>query len=363
MRPRVDRRILIALALLAAVLGIGMATYFLGGIGSEKKPASGIRTSTLRFEGVPAAAPLEKLSQSTLPLAGPERIAANAGLSSLEAVFSGSDGLTYVVDHETERPGARVRWYKAGVRAGEHDAPPGSALFASTPRGFAYVVAKGQGSHERLMLLGRDGSVEGSYTVPLEINSGTIVTRDDDVYVVAWSGFIDPDTKEVTGEDVLVPVVVDGRQATDAEARDGTVDGWRFAKTGTWEYRLTMDPRAEEGRQTRSAISLGDEELEIPYEAVRLGVDDGGRAWILLPPHRVTERSVAGWPALADEFALLVAVTPGGRVVGAMPLRVTEATFWPDIALARRFGFDGQRLTVAERTAAGVVVTTYGVRQ
>ena len=358
-----NRRSLIGLALVVAVLGIGFATYFLGGVGGDRKPAAGTKAGTLHFEGVPAAAPLEKLSQFTLPFGERDGVAVSEGLSALEAVFSRERGLTYVVDHVASRTGARVRWYKEGVRAGEHFAPPGSALFASTPRGFAYVIAKGLSSHERLVLVTADGSVEGTFTVPLKINSGGILTKGDDLYVVAWSGFVDPGTKELTGNDVLVPVVVGGRQVTDAEARDGTVDGWRFGEKGDWQYRLVTSPgTAGAAGRTRSTLVLGHDELEVPYETVRLGVDASQRAWLFLPPHRVTERSVAGWPALADECALLAAVTAGGRISGAMPVRVTEGTFWPDISLARRFGFDGERLTLAEKTSSGVMITTYGVR-
>lgn len=353
-----SRKVWLVAIAVAVVLGIGFATYFLGGRPSSKPVA---KAATFHFEGVPAEAPVKKISQFTLPF-GDDGVAVSvAGLSALEAVFTQSDGSVYVADHLPSRPGARIRWYRGSQKLGQMFAPPGSSLFTTYRNGFAYTIAKGESDSEQLVLVAAPGSVPATFTVPLRINSGWIVEHGNNVYIVAWSGEVDPNTKVVTGREVLVPAVIDGRQATDEEARAGIIEGWRFSGDRRWLYNLHMTPTAK-GDETSSTVTLGRSTLEIPYETVRLGVDTKNRMWMFLPPHDLTKRAVAGWPALTDEFGLLVAVEPTGKIAGAMPVRASQGTFWPDISTAREFGCSNDRLTFAEKTASGVLITTYEVR-
>ena len=360
-RARVDRRVLTVLAVAIVILAIGFATYFSGGIGKkEKAPA----TSKVSFDlaGVPDPLPMSVESTLALPY-GPSGLEiARVGLSTLEAAFTDSAGRILVVDHEKRRPGARVRAYASGRLVYTHDAPPGSALFAAVGDGFGYVIAKGQSDSEQLVVVGAKGSVEATYVVPLRLNSGAVFENRGTLYVVARSGFVDPDTNEVTGEDVLVPVAVNGVQQTDQQAEDGVQDSWRpSTASGKWRHKLRTTPRPQSVDETEQLLLNGSSRIVIPYEAVPLGVDTRGAALVFLPPHKLVERAVAGWPALTDQYALLASIASNGAVVGAMPLRVPEGAYFPDIGWARRIGFDGSRVTVVDKTARGALITVWEV--
>lgn len=358
---RIDRRILIAIAVVAAILAIGFATYFLGGVGQKEKAPT---TNKVTFDLPDAPDPLRMSVVETLALPYGEGgiEVAREGLSTLESAFTDRAGRILVVDHEKRRPGARVRAYEDGRLVYTHDAPPGSALFASVGKGFAYVIAKGQSDSEQMVVVDAEGSVDATYVVPLRLNSGAVYERDDTLYVVARSGFVDPDTNEVTGEDVLVPVAVDGVQQSDQQAEDGVIDAWRpSTASGTWRHTLRTTPRPQSSDETEQLLFNGAIQVSIPYEAIPLGVDSNGDPLVFLPPHKLVERAVAGWPALTDQFALLVTVSRTGAVTGAMPLRASEGAYFPDIGWARRIGFDGTRLAAVDRDARGVVVTVWEV--
>ena len=180
----------------------------------------------------------------------------------------------------------------------------------------------------------------------------------------AWSGFVDPETRATTGEDILVPVADSGRQLTDDEAREGTVEAWRVGSDRSlWRHRVTLSPDVAAQDASSRELERGPGRLRIPYSALPLGVDGEGRAWVFAPPTQVQERLVPGWPARADEAGVILAVSIDGDVAGAMPLPVPAGAFWPDISLSRRIGFDGRFLAAADMLEDAVLVTMYEVRK
>lgn len=318
----------------------------------------------LSLESAPTSMPLRPVSELTLPWGTADGVAiAESRLSALECAFAAEDGSIWVVDHDPGAVGARMRRYKDGKLAARHDAPGGSTLFASVGGRAGYIIAKGNLSAERVVLIDEQGSVEATYVVPLELNSGGLQWKDDTLYVTIWSGWVDPQTRVVNEDEVLVPIAKAGRQLTDQEAKDGMTTGWRFTEQGIWQHRNFMDPGTEESKTgtTTAELGFGDKSLEVPYDAFALGADDAGRAWLLYPPKRVTERVLPGWPALADDFALLVATDIEGDVAGVMPVRSAQGLAWPDFPVGKQVGFDGRFLTIADRTPAGVTFSTYEV--
>jgi hypothetical protein len=357
-------KLLLTLAAVAvAVVGVGMVTYLSGGLFSSDDAEADKEAAAVQLRGTPDPAPVERIAEVTLAWNTQTGVALAEGRSSLEAAFGTRDGTIYVVDHTAEVPGARVRWYRAGTLAGSYSAPPGSLFFQVADGNLYYVIAKGDRDSERLHRVDLANGSVTEFVVPLEANSGGIRLSDDTTYVSVSSGVVDPDTQDVTIEDVLMPVSVGDRQVTDDEARNSLIEGWQLVEDGSvWSHILSYSPNLPEDEATVRRLAHGQSEVQIPYRWVPLGVDDFERAWVLIPPLEVSERGVPGWPARADNSATLLAVRADGAVDGALAFAYPAGLFHPDVTIQRNVSLADGCLALTETSADGLIVTLYEVR-
>lgn len=365
MPPRTDRKkvIITAVAVAVVVIGVGLVTYFSGGLLRPDVDESVDPSVALQLPEAPPAAPLTLIAELVLPWDGEAGIADVEGRSGLDSAFGTRDGTVYVADYTPDTAGARIRWYRDGNLAGAYRTPPGSIFYQVADGRLYYVLAKGDGSSERVQRVDLATGLVTEFVIPLEANSGGIRLVGDTIYVTASSGVVDPDTRDVTIEDVLLPVAVGERQVTDDEARGAIVEAWSLAVDGTrWEHTLRYSPDLPENEATVRELVHGEAEIEIPYAWAPLGLDEAGRVWILVPPAEITERGVPGWPARSDNSAMVLAVRDDGSVDGALAFPYPAGLFYPDLTIQRNVSFSDSCLAVAERTSEGVVVSLYEVR-
>lgn len=357
MSVRKNHRNLIGLGVLVVILlAAGAATYLFGGFGAEKAAPRATEVALALSADTPNAR--LRVGQSfTLPIDDAAGIASSDGFSTLETVFLGPDAL-YVVDHPPGPPGARVRWYKDGVLLGTHRAPPGSLFFAPDADGFHYLVSKYSGSSEVAVVVDRAGSVEATYVVPLKANAGGLVRNGETLFARAWESQVDPKTQIINGRDVLLPVAIKGKQATDGQASGGRVPAWALTAAGRWQHTVSGKSGSLSNVVKHNGVGT-----RLPSSAVLLGVDEYSRVWAILPPEALDRRGDPGWPAAADSLGLLVAFDAGGAVRGVSPLPAGVGITWPDIELSRSVGFDGQHVVVADRVEKGIRVTVLEIQR
>lgn len=362
--PMVRKTILPLLALIVGVILLGMLNYALGGFGQQEvEDAADIETPAVRFESAPESAPLTMTGDVVLPWSDERGVAVGEdGMSSLESVFAGPDGRIYVVDHPRSHKGARVRWYEDGRLIGTHLAPPGSLFFRTDREGFAYLISKVAFSHERIVLVDRDGSVEATYTVPRKLNAGGIVRIGDELLVRAWASAADPKGREFEASELLVPVTRNGEQISDDDTGVENIEAWLIAADGTkWEHRMSGTIEPDGSLTDEHLAGMSGDLFRIPTTAYVMGLDGAGRLWLLYPPTSTRGRYVGGWPAVRDDRAMLVAVDSQGEIKGAMPVPLRAGLYMLDVDIVRNIGFDGSHLAVAEELADGVRITAYEV--
>jgi hypothetical protein len=304
---------------------------------------------------------LDAVHEIRLPWSDDDGISlgADGADSTLNSWFVGSGGRLYVVDYPSYRSGARVRWFRDGVLDGQHEAPPGSVFFEAHDGGLRYLLAKSAGPSEQAVFVDAEGSVTATYTIPLEVNSGGFVQLGQDTWAVAWSSEIDSGNNSLKANDYLLPVVIDGEQVSDSQARDLARDGSTALADGTILTRSLDGQVRDDGswliRQFLTWEDLG-AKVEIPSEAKLVGTDSRGRSWIVLPPEPLDRRSVAGWPAEWDPSALLVCLTPSGETAATM-----LAPYVPQLGEAATPRVSADYLYVTYADAREVVCVAYRI--
>lgn len=322
--PRNRLSILWWVALPVALLLAGVATYFLGGAPETVDD----REPTVLVSTEATDARVSKAALFDWPMVGAQATADGAAVATvqdLEAVKAGPAGTLLLVDHPGDRAGARIRWVdQRGSIIEESLAPPGSTLFTplGSARDFAYVIAKQTGPSEQLVL--NRGGVESTFTVPMQLNSGGIVSIGDTVYVSVLTGTTDMETSTSHAEDALLPVVRAGVQVSDEDAANTGRPGTLLGRDGKL-YQYSVDSvgigavESREGRLKR--LSDGDT-LRIPDSAKLLGVDKQGRAWLALPPSALDRRArfLAASPSSDDRFSEVLVTGFDGKAIARLSI-------------------------------------------
>jgi len=324
------RRLLMRSAAVVVLLGVGFATYYLGLAdqgGIVKADMVRVRT-----EDAPL---MDALSEILLVLdkvdpgvSDPARECVAEGV--VEAVFLVGERI-FVVDHPLWHKGPRVAWYGPdGTQGGEYLAPPGSTLFGPAEPGFAYVVAKQGGPSESVTVVDIDASTESTFTIPLGVNSGGLEWIDGDLYASAQSSQLDLKTMDVEFTEVLVPVAIEGRQVTKAEADDGVLEAWahggdagpfarrRVSNTGVGADVVQTIERVEDG-----AV------LEIPRDAQPMGIDPDGRLMFMMPSRGLDSdrRAMSGWLTSFEPVVEVFCVGLDGQVVSSFIVPAAKAPY------------------------------------
>jgi len=346
--PR-HRAVLSAAILVTMVVAVGVANYFIAGLGSDSAPSSTL-------------APDELLS-----LAGEPRVLlhldwgdGSAGTTdgSVEHVFM-SDGMVFVVDHTATDSGPRVRWFDdAGRAKGEHTAPIGATGFAPNRGGFAYVVSRGNaGLSETAAVFACEESRLTTYTVPLGLAAARVLEIGSTLYAQVDNSLYDSRTLEVTILARLVPVAREGLQVSDEAAAGGIVDGFDVGLDGRL-YGRSIAGRAVEGdRPTTTYTSLETSAaLTVSEWSQYIGVDKGGRAYFLFEPETVAPRQgLVGSTATAEQYSLVLIGSVDGGPQWVLPVRLPRA-----LQIGKSlFALAPQGLMVTRATATGIDVVLY----
>jgi hypothetical protein len=316
----VARWLIIPVALLLA----GVANYFLAGTG-DKAPAreATVLLSAEDHHPQPSKTLLFRLGWG----GGASQIALRRGTraqASFEALARSDGGELLIVDHPSSKPGARLRWFdSAGRITTELHLAPGATLF--TPlrggRSFAYVVAKRSSAAEQLVVRASTGTEE-TYTVPLGLNSGSIVPIGADLFITAQANASDIQNATAQIVDRLVPVRLSGRQVDDTtadkNARDGSFVGFDHK---VYQYaQSSAGYDVNEVRQTRVKRLSDGAVLRVPDTAQVLGADSHGRLWLALLPQELdrTSRFLSAWPSAKDTDAEILVVQYDGHVAARL---------------------------------------------
>lgn len=329
---QVKKSLLIAVASAAAIVGIGMLNYFLAPGEEPVDPASYAELDPATAAGSPFT--LETVLY--LPWGDGPAEASRVGepsTSTIESVFS-SEGYVFVVDHPQDVFGSRVRWFnRDGSLAGEHTAQGGSTGFAPFPGGFSYVLAKMGLPSERLVLHNVEASGETTYTIPLGVNSGGIVSFGGTLYARVTPIDVDLEERATYAREALVPVARDGVALDDATADAEAVELWGYGMDGL-PYTLTT--RVEGFDSTLDAavvlIGSGESRLRVPRQYRLLGVSPSSEIYLsTVPVQRPGTRPIqaaAGWLSSDEPYAEILVIRLDGSMVGTIALPSTGVTAW-----------------------------------
>ena len=362
MEPTRKRQLLLWVGMPVLVILVGMLTYLLGGPGAKQEtetdtadtPTLALSTADPQITFAPRELFALTWGDDGVAVAGEPQA------STLEAVFEGTSGHTFVVDHPEWHIGARVRRYddRTGEVVAEHLAPSGSLFFTAEGEGFKYVIAKQSKPYETAVVVDGEGSIEATYAIPLELNSGGLTSSGGTLYAEGESTTLDPDTGYVERISVLVPVAVDGVQVDDATAGAQIFAAWRPSGLDAFLTReIFFDPSEEAEDESGQLLGLTnrDAPLEIPAEAAPMGIDADGRVWIVIDARPIDanlDRPVAGWPARAQASRKIVVGSWEGEALADLQLPVSTwvqdarqlATLGPNGLTAAIAGYDGVRI-------------------
>jgi len=358
------KRLLLWALLPLAVFIVGVINYLSGGLGEqppEQQPVT-------RLDYASPAMDRTYRSDTVLRLPwgdGESSVALSTDgdglpISTLESVIAEPDGSFLLVDHPGRHIGARARRYAAdGTLLETVMTQPASTLFTSVGGRLAYVVAKQSGPSETLVI--RDGSIETTWAVPLSLNSGAILAVGDDVWVTALNSEFDAEAMIVRATDVSVPVVIDGRQATDDEAAEAATDTWSVVGERAYGRRRLIEGNGEKARITQTITRIADEvELEVPGRSTAVGFDDEGLVYVWTAPVEFSDRT-RELPATlqsAENVDEVLVGTFGGTIVGRIIIPGSTPTVggWLRLSVSR----DGSVLA-AVSGPEGVRIVRYTV--
>lgn len=314
------RGLLPVLGAVIALLGVGGITFLTGGVFETEEMIGG--AVQLAVERLPASKPPAVTTELELRWDdgsgdGVARVT-DTGQSTFEAVFS-YDDLLYIVDHPQEPVGARIRWYREGVLAGEHRAPASATLFTPRDAGFMYVLAKSGGPSEAVVLVDASGSAESTFTIPLGLNSGGLLESGGVLYASGISSTLDLKGQRQEYSGVLVPVADAGRQVTDAEAQERSVQAWTIdSEGGRYSQVLTVEGLTTDLVEEQTITRLSDASaVSVPPRAQPLGIAATGEMVLLMSPRPIEDASVAvaGWRSTTDASQEALVASFDGRLV------------------------------------------------
>lgn len=315
-------RLLVVLIAVIIVLGVGVATFFLGSQ-PDAQPTTESDYVDLDLGTIGGSStPVEDVLY--LPWGSGPADASRKGeptrRSTIEAVFSSGD-FVFVVDHPEGVYGARVRWFSAqGVLVGTRLAPPGSTFFRAQPGGYNYVVAKSGGHSETAVIVDVEQSLEATFTVPLQMNSGGLFWSEGTLYAQVAPSDVDFDEETMSMRFALIPVAVNGVQVDDAAADAGVEEVWGFGLDGLPYTSVTrVDGLDVISSPVSVIVGSGERRVRVPQRYHLLGVTADSRICLtttpplLAPTERISQASAA-WNSSHDPFDEVLFISLDGTI-------------------------------------------------
>lgn len=363
MQARHTTWVTVALVAVALILGVGVATFFLGADeGTVPEAATDYVDLDLGTTAGSSAA-VEELFY--LPWgSGPadaSRKGETVAVSTIEAVFS-SGGLVFIVDHPEGVMGARVRWFSPdGELVGTTLAPSGSTFFRPHAGGFNYVVAKSGGRSETAVIVDVRASTETTYAIPLQLNSGGLVYSDGTLYASVTPSDVDFEAEVIYSREVIVPVAIDGVSVSDATADAGALESWGFGLDGrAYSTRTQVMGLDVSSSDVIITVTSGEDSVRVPRRYRLLGVGPDSRVYLrTMPGEAIVERPVqlsAGWTSASETFDEVLVVTLDGTIDSCITLPYSSVLVRYDGTLPMSLSEDGLHTLKADEGGVTVVV-------
>lgn len=318
MELKVRRTIIAGVLSIAALIGVGFATYMFGGSAED---AGDTAVPFVEFSEPPLK---EFVPDVVLRLGwgeGPGEVWADPDWlgSTVDAFAVTEAGEILIVDHPEWHAGARVRRFTASGRV---DAtwltPPGSVLFEPFGNGIMFVTAKAGGPSEQLSLVSEDGSVEASFALPPGVNSTSLFRAENRLFVTMEIAQVAQDPAYLRIEPKAVPIVDLTYGGPVASPPAEPIPGAGADTAGRMFHRLIEgDSYSVRPDSTHTVTSSDGATLRLPGLAVPFGVDDGV-VWMVLPRATAPETYIdrPGWPyARMPEAEVLAARMDGTLLV------------------------------------------------
>ena len=317
-----------------ALLGVGFGTVIFGDVFDDaERPGQRETTPTIDVVAQPEASfePTEVLRLRWGK--GPRDVwvqPENVG-STFESFSIDEAGRILIADHPKWHVGARVRRFAPdGKLERTWLTPSGSVFFEPLGDGVMYVLSRGAGPSEQIVVWGEEGSVLATFALAPEMNSTGLLRTGDVIGVNASVPELTQST--VHYRETFTPVLQLGM--TEATLlQQVAVPGYGVDTSGSLYVRDRLSQGLGEGAPTGQTVALSDgRALRIPDDATPIGVD-GDTVWLVMPPYEGPDDRVerAGWPLGAGLYVEVLA----GRVDGTAVGRVL-VPWSPQLAFARR---------------------------
>ncbi len=305
------RGVLIGALSIVVLLGVGLATYFLGDTFSEST------------EGIPRvdAESIDAASHGYEEVLRFERGAGEReiwfsedGQMGLESLSVDQQGRIFIADHPPGVVGRVRRFGPDGALQATWETPAGSTLYTPDGDGLLYVLSKAIFSTETLVRVREDGSIEATYAIPARYNSTSVLRTGADLGITISVAMVDTGAGLTVLEDTFLPIVRDDTVLSELEIRQLSRPGWSVDETGRLVARRSEIAGVRRSDPTTQTVTFGDGSiLQVPGHAQVLGISDDA-VWLIPELGYVSEWATLrpGWPAGAlPQAEVLVAEKDG----------------------------------------------------
>lgn len=348
------RGVLSGVLSIVVLLGVGLATYFLG---DTFTPAAG---------DMPRVDP-ESTEASSFGYEEVLRLERGAGdreiwfsedaQVGLESLSVDHQGRLFIADHPPGVVGRVRRFGSDGTLEATWETPVGSTLYTPDGDGLLYVLSKAIFSTETLVRVSETGSVEATYAIPARYNSTSILRTADDLGITINVAMVDTGAGITVLEDTFLPIVRADTALSELEVRQLSRPGWLVDEGGRLVERRSEIDGVRRSDPTTQTVTFGDgSRLQVPDHAQVLGIS-ADAVWLIPELDVVSEWAPqrAGWPTgTLPQAEVLVAEKDGS-------LRLRLVVPWsPQLALStRRAAIAVGDLWLAVSDENGVTIRRY----
>lgn len=305
------RGVLLGAASLVVLLGVGLATYFLGDTFSSDE--GGMPRVDVESTGAASAGYEEVLR---LERGAGERevwFSEDAQLG-LESLSVDQQGRIFITDHPPGVVGRVRRFASDGTLQATWETPVASTLFTPDGDGLLYVLSKAVAPTETIVRVSEDGSIEATYSIPARYNSTSVLRVGEELGITINVAMIDTGIGLTLLEDTFLPIVRGDTVLSELEVRQLSRPGWMVDEEGEIVARRSEIDGVQRSDPTTQTVTFGDgSELQVPGHAQVLGVS-ADKVWLIPELGFASEWSIQrpGWPVGAlPQAEVLVAGKDG----------------------------------------------------
>lgn len=298
---------------IAALLGVGLATYYLGGTSDSSEggmPRVDSESTAVGSYGYEEVLRLERG-------AGDRQIwFSEDGQLGLEALSVDQQGRMFIADHPPGVVGRVRRFGPDGVLQATWETPAGSTLYTPDGDGLLYVLSKAIFPTETIVRVNELGSVEATYAVPARYNSTSVLRVGDDLGITINVAMVDTQAGITLLEDTFLPIVSNGAPLTEIEVRELSRPGWSVDGEGRLVARRSEIDGVRRSDPTTQTVTFADgARLQVPGHSHVLGISSDA-VWLIPEYLMASEWAIErpGWPVGALPQAEVLAAEKDGSL-------------------------------------------------